>query len=148
MAHNHRNGVRIDTKPDKRKKRRLLLCPAHPDQRLAGGGRKYYLHLEKAEDLVQRGMNAQKAKRVINAYPVLTLSHEWLEELFCPLCGSSRWCHVTQLNPIDHTVTWAPKSLWQIVAHVDGVTRNPSVSEYTHRQARRKNQRFLNNTSY
>ena len=29
-------------------------------------------------------MNAKKAKLIINAYPVLVLSNEWLEELFCP----------------------------------------------------------------
>ena len=34
-------------------------------------------------------MNAKKAQLIINAYPVLVLSNEWLEELFCPKYGSS-----------------------------------------------------------
>ena len=36
------------------------------------------------EQLQQRGINAKKAQLILNAYPVLVLSDEWLEELFCP----------------------------------------------------------------
>jgi hypothetical protein len=35
-------------------------------------------------------MPAGKARLVIADYPVLTLSDEWLEELFCTACGCSR----------------------------------------------------------
>ena len=62
--------------------RSQLFCPSHPDQALAGGGRRYFLDLLSAEELSQRGMPAGKARLVIAAYPVLTLSDEWLEELF------------------------------------------------------------------
>jgi hypothetical protein len=37
-------------------------------------------------------MSHKRALLVIEDYPVLVLSNEWLEELFCPQCGSSRWC--------------------------------------------------------
>ena len=61
----------------RRSGKRELWCPAHPDQLLAGGGKRcYYLHLLTAEELRQRGMPASKAKLVISAYPVLTLSNE------------------------------------------------------------------------
>merc|ERR1712185_281753 len=70
-------------------------------------------------------------------YPVLVLSNEWLEELFCPKCGSSRWCHVIKHDKISHTVRWAPRDLWEQVAHVDPTAANPTVSEYTRRNARR-----------
>jgi hypothetical protein len=82
-------------------------------------------------------MNEKKAKLVIQAYPVLVLSNEWLEELFCPACGMSRWCHVIKQDRIQHTVRWAPRELWQQVAHVDPLVSNPTVSEYTRREARR-----------
>ena len=65
------------------------------------------------------------------------LSNEWLEELFCPKCGNSRWCHVTKHDQIVHKVRWAPRELWEQVAHVDPTAANPTVSKYTHRQARR-----------
>jgi hypothetical protein len=81
-------------------------------------------------------MSAKRARLVINAYPVLVLSNEWLEELYCPGCGS-RWCHVTKHDRVEHSVRWAPRDLWEQVAHVDPTAANPTVSEYTRRSARR-----------
>ena len=86
-------------------------------------------------------MSDRKAKLVINAYPVLVLSNEWLEELFCPQCGSSRWCHVIKHDKVHHTVQWAPRDLWEQVAHVDPLQANPTVSEYSRREARRLSHR-------
>ena len=121
----------------RRPKRRALFCPAHPDQRIEGNGRKYFLHLLSPEELQQRGMTAKRAQLVIHAYPVLVLSDEWLEELFCPQCGTSRWCHITKHDRVNQSVRWAPRELWEQVAHVDPTAANPTVSEYTRRSARR-----------
>lgn len=117
--------------------RRDLRCPAHPEQRIEGNGKKYFLHLLSPEQLKQRGMSDKKARLVIQAYPVLVLSNEWLEELFCPCCGGTRWCHVIKHDRVQHTVRWAPRDLWQQVAHVDPVVSNPTVSEFSRREARR-----------
>jgi hypothetical protein len=125
----------------RRPPRRELHCPAHPGQPLLGNGRKYFLHLLSPEELQQRGMGSKRAKLVIQAYPVLVLSNEWLEQLWCPECGESRWCHVTRHDRIRHTVRWAPRDLWQQVAHVDPANPNPSVSEFTRREARRQGRR-------
>ena len=127
----------VDVRRNRRPKRRTLFCPAHPDQRIEGNGRKYFLHLLSPEELQQRGMTAKRAQLVINAYPVLVLSDEWLEELFCPQCGTSRWCHITKHDRVNHSVRWAPRELWEQVAHVDPTDANPTVSEYTRRSARR-----------
>ena len=115
----------------------MLFCPAHPEQRIEGNGKKYFLHLLTPEALKVRGMSDKRARLVIAAYPVFVLSNEWLEELFCPKCGGSRWCHVTKHDRIDHSVRWAPRELWEQVAHVDPVVANPTVSEFTRRSARR-----------
>ena len=56
--------------PKRRPKRRELFCPAHPEQRVEGNGKKYFLHLLQPEQLQQRGMSAKRARLVINAYPV------------------------------------------------------------------------------
>ncbi|WP_254975787.1 hypothetical protein [Cyanobium sp. Lug-B] len=128
----------------RRSRNRELFCPAHPDHLLAGGGKRYFLHLLSAEELTQRGIQAAKAKLLINAYPVFTLSDEWLEELFCSQCGLARWCHVVRHNRVQHTVRWAPRELWEQVAHVDPLQANPSVSDYSRREARRAN----SNTRY
>ena len=122
---------------NRRPKSRQLFCPAHPEERLLGNGRKYFLHLLRPEELRQRGMSDKKAKLVIQAHPVLVLSNEWLEELFCPKCGTSHWCHVVRHDRVEHSVSWAPRDLWQQVAHVDPMEPNPSVSEFTRRAARR-----------
>ena len=122
---------------NRRPKKRELFCPAHPEQRIQGNGKKYFLHLLQPEQLQQRGINAKKAQLILNAYPVLVLSDEWLEELFCPQCGRSHWCHVTKHDTVAHTVRWAPRELWEQVAHVDPTAPNPTVSDYTRRNARR-----------
>ena len=120
-----------------RPKRRALFCPAHPEQRIEGNGKKYFLHLLTPEQLKARGMGDKTAKLVIQAYPVLVLSNEWLEELFCPKCGGNRWCHLTKHDTTEHSVRWAPRELWEQVAHVDPLQANPTVGEFTRRSARR-----------
>ena len=126
---------------NRRTKKRRLFCPSHPEQRIEGNGKKYYLHLLQPEELQQRGFNTKKAQLIIDAYPVLVLSNEWLEELFCPICGTSRWCHVIKHDSIVHTVLWAPRELWQQVAHVDPSFANPTVGAFTRRDARRHQQK-------
>lgn len=142
MDHGPHSGSTAAGDGDRRRRgrrpaRRDLRCPAHPEQRIEGNGRKYFLHLLTPAQLRERGMGDKKARLVIDAYPVLVLSNEWLEELFCPQCGTRRWCHVIKHNRIEHHVRWAPRELWQQVAHVDPVVANPSVSDYTRREARR-----------
>jgi hypothetical protein len=131
-----------------RSKKRELFCPAHPDEKIEGNGKKYYLHLLKPEELQARGMTEKKAKLVINAYPVLILSNEWLEELFCPRCGTSRWCHITRIDKVNHHVKWAPRELWMQVAHVDPLVPNPSVSEFTRRASRQLTQKRVDGKQF
>ena len=56
--------------------RRELFCTAHPDQRIEGSGKKYFMHLLRAEQLKARGMPHKTAQLVIEAHPVLVLSNE------------------------------------------------------------------------
>ncbi len=123
---------------NRRPRRRELFCPAHSEQLLQGNGRKYFLHLLSPDELRQRGMSEKRARLVLNAYPVLVLSNEWLEELYCPECGQSRWCHLIRQDRAVYAVRWASRELWQQVAHVDPVAGNPSVSQYSAREARRR----------
>ena len=131
-----------------RSRKRELFCPAHPQQRVEGNGQKYFLHLLTPEELKARGMSDKKAQLVINAYPVLVLTNEWLEELFCPKCGGNRWCHVVKHDRVNHTVRWAPRELWEQVAHVDPIVANPTVSEYTRRESRRHSRKRSDGRTY
>ena len=133
----HASGSARTHRRNRRPKRRELFCPAHPDQRIEGNGKKYYLHLLQPEQLQQRGMSAKRAQLVIHTYPVLVLSNEWLEELFCPQCSCSHWSHITKHDRVAHSVRWAPRDLWEQLAHVDPTAANPTVSDYKCRNARR-----------
>ena len=138
----------LEHRRNRRPKRRELFCPKHTEQRIEGNGKKYYLHLLTAEQLKERGMADKTAKLVINAYPVLVLSNEWLEELFCPQCGTSGWYHITKIDRVNHIVRWAPRELWMQVAHVDPLIPNPSVSEFSRRASRQLNSRRLDQKHY
>ena len=129
--------TQVPKRRNRRPQKRALFCPAHPEQRVEGNGKKYFLHLLNAEELKARGMPHKTAQLVMSAYPVLVLSNEWLEELFCPQCGCKRWFHITKVHPVGLQVRWAPRELWQQVAHVDPSVPNPTVSEFTRRSARR-----------
>ena len=89
---------------NRRPKRRMLFCPAHSEQRIEGNGKKYFLHLLTPEQLKVRGMSDKRARLVIAAYPVFVLSNEWVEELFCPKCGSNRWCHLIKHDRVEPTL--------------------------------------------
>jgi hypothetical protein len=52
-------------------------------------------------------MGHKRAQLMIVAYPVLLLSNERMEELFCPQCGGSRWCNLTRVDSVLSTVRWA-----------------------------------------
>lgn len=82
-------------------------------------------------------MTDKTARLVIQQYPVLVLSNEWLEELYCAACGQNRWYHVVRDPSGGLSLSPAKAELWQQVAHVDPVRANPTVSEYSLKQALR-----------
>ena len=47
---------------NRRPKRRMLFFPAHPEQRIEGNGKKYFLHLLTPEALKARGMSDKRAR--------------------------------------------------------------------------------------
>jgi hypothetical protein len=49
---------------------------------------------------------------------------------------------------VHHTVRWAPRDLWQQVAHVDPLQPNPTVSEFTRRSARRPSLKRADNKRF
>ena len=143
------NESSYTSKPrNRRPKGRQLFCPIHPEQLIQGNGKKYFLHLLSPSELQQRGISAKKARLIINAYPVLVLSNEWLEELYCPKCGCLEWFHIIKNDQAVHTVRQAPRELWEQVAHVDPVAYNPTVSEFTRNAARRNRIKRANGKNY
>ena len=138
----------LKPKRNRRTKSRELLCPLHPEVKLLGNGKKYFLHLLSPEELRQRGMSDKKAKLIINAYPVLVLSNEWLEELYCVKCQLLQWYYIVKHDKNCYSVSLAKRELWSQVAHVDISEGNPTVSQYTKRNANRFRNKRADNKNF
>jgi len=69
------NHPRADRRK-RRPQRHQLFSPAHPELRIKGNGKKYYLHLLTPEQLRERGMGHRREQLVIETYPVVVLSDE------------------------------------------------------------------------
>jgi len=91
-------------------RKRELFCPTHPDQLLAGGDKRYHLHLLTAEELQQRGKPARKATLLNSAYPSSASATRGLKSCSAPSaacragrggsCGTGGTCAPLQGNPI------------------------------------------------
>ncbi|XGV98111.1 MAG: hypothetical protein ACAF41_04065 [Leptolyngbya sp. BL-A-14] len=119
----------------KRSKRRAIFCPLDQSP-MDSVSPKYPLYADKSEHLQQRGLSRKRTLGLMAAQTTVQLEGEWLEAFWCPLCQQRNWFHVHRLNPSTYTVARAPEALWQQVSGVIQPYRNPSVGEFTSRQAR------------
>ncbi|NER78107.1 MAG: hypothetical protein F6K42_00730 [Leptolyngbya sp. SIO1D8] len=119
----------------KRSKRRAIYCPAHGCY-LDSVSRKYSLFADREGQLQQRGVSRKKALLLISNYNTVRLEGEWLESFWCDQCQETTWYHVCKTGDRIYTVKPAPKELWQQVYGVIQPAGNPSVGEFTRRQAR------------
>lgn len=84
-----------------------------------------------------KGMSKRTAEKVLLAYnQVLSLSDEWLECFWCEDCQVSTWWHVKRLGPLEYTLETVAKELWEQASGVIRPEGNPSVSQFTRRNAR------------
>ena len=118
-----------------RSKRRAIFCPIDQSP-LDSVSSKYPLHADKAEHLQQRGISRKRALSLMATHTTVQLDGEWLEAFWCPLCQQSNWFHVHRLTQSTYTLSLALGSLWQQVSGVIEAHGNPSVGEFTRRQAR------------
>lgn len=119
----------------KRSKRRAIYCPIHSCY-LDSASQKYSLYADKAEQLQQRGLSKRKSRTVISSHKTVLLSGEWLEAFWCGDCQAQEWYHVCRDSTGKYSVSMAPRELWQQVEGVRSERGNPSVGEFTLRQAR------------
>lgn len=120
----------------KRSKRRAIFCPIHGCY-LDSISQKHKLYTENAKDLQQRGMSRQRSLLLLASHNTISLGSEWLEAFWCEECQTRKWYHVRKVGDRQYTVEVAPMDLWlqaEGMIHPDG---NPSVGEFTRRQARR-----------
>lgn len=125
----------------KRSKRRSIYCPQH-HRLLDSVSQKYSLFADQAGQLQQRGINRRNALMLVANQSAVMLPGEWLEAFWCEACQETRWYHVHKCaandtsKAADYQVSIAPPKLWQQVSGVIHPQGNPSVGEFTRRQAR------------
>ncbi|WP_035990504.1 hypothetical protein [Leptolyngbya sp. KIOST-1] len=118
-----------------RSKRRAIHCPDHGTY-LDSVSQKYPLYTTQAEHLQQRGLSRLRSLTVIAGYGTVPLTGEWLEAFWCDHCQETRWYHVRKTVNNHYSVEAAPETLWMQASGVILPTGNPTVSEFTRRQAR------------
>jgi len=64
----------------------------------------------------------------------VSLTGEWLEGFWCEECQETKWYHVRKREN-TYQLSVAPPELWQQAAGLAHPNGNPSVSEFTRKQA-------------
>jgi hypothetical protein len=95
---------------------------------------KYTLFTESAGQLQQRGIRRREALMLVTAKTAVPLAGEWLEAFWCDHCQETKWYHIRKRESV-YELSLAPAELWQQATGVINPHRNPSVSEFTFRQA-------------
>jgi hypothetical protein len=118
----------------KRSKRRAIYCPIHGCY-LDSASPKYQLYADRPGQLQQRGMTRRNAEILVTTQTTVTIEGEWLEAFWCNHCQKTKWYHVKKRDRI-YEVSLAPEEMWQQVTGISNPSGNPTVSEFTRRQAR------------
>lgn len=118
-----------------RSKRRSIFCPIHASY-LDSVSQKYPLFATKPEHLQQSGLSRRAAHTLVASLGTVPLQGEWLEAFWCDRCQETQWYHVRKTGANQYTLFTVPETLWMQAAGVILPTGNPTVGEFTRRQAR------------
>jgi hypothetical protein len=118
-----------------RSKRRSIYCPTHGVY-LDSVSQKYPLHTTLPEHLQQRGMGRRVALTVVASLGTVPLQGEWLEAFWCDRCQATQWYHVRKTAANQYALATVPEALWLQASGVILPSGNPTVGEFTRRQAR------------
>jgi hypothetical protein len=110
---------------------------------------KHRLFADQAIQLQQRGLKRLEASILIATHTTVPIQGEWLEAFWCEECQQKNWYCVQQLEEGNYNISPAPKELWQRVTGVINADGNPSVGQFTRKNARQASsnllQRFYDN---
>jgi hypothetical protein len=118
-----------------RSKRRAIFCPDHGVY-LDSVSQKHTLYASKPEHLQQRGMGRRLALTLVAGLGTVPLQGEWLEAFWCDHCQATQWYHVRKGEGNQYELLPAPQDLWLQANGVIFPEGNPTVGEFTRRQAR------------
>lgn len=124
-------------RPRRRARRRELHCPLHPEQKIFSVSPKHHIYLTDVGQLMLRGLSKRRSDELLAAYrQVLPLTNEWIECFWCDDCACATWWHVQRHDRHDYTLNKVPRELWEQATGVIRVEGNPTVSQFSRRQAR------------
>jgi hypothetical protein len=126
------------TRNRKRSRRRAIYCPTHGCY-LDSVSQKYPLYADRPEQLRSRGVSRRSSRLVLAGRTTVPLEGEWLEAFWCSDCAATTWYYVRRTGDRTYAIAPAPQDLWQQVHGVIHPHGNPSVSEFTRKQARCRN---------
>ena len=117
-----------------RSKRRAIYCLIHSCY-IDSVSQKYSLYADRVEQLRQCGFGKLNAQLQIKRQTAVVLENEWLEAFWCNECQKTEWYHV-QKRDRTYRLSVASREHWQKAIGVSSTGGNPSVGEFTRRQAR------------
>ncbi len=126
-----------------RSKRRQILCPLHGCQ-MDSVSAKHSIFGDRVEHLQQAGFDRGLANLLMDEHTTISIPGEWLEKFWCLECDQSEWYRVKRYHrpggggAAQYFVEIAAQELWQRVAGVHDPMGNPSVGEFTRKQAKAK----------
>ncbi len=118
----------------KRSKCRAIYCLVHGCH-LNSVSQKHSLYTDQVKHLQQRGMGRRNALMMTAAQATVVLNNEWLEAFWCDQCQETKWYHIFKCDRTYH-ISVASQELWQRAIGVLDPDGNPSVGEFTRRNAR------------
>ncbi|MEL7245201.1 MAG: hypothetical protein AAFV71_24610 [Cyanobacteria bacterium J06633_8] len=118
----------------KRSKRRAIYCPIH-NCYIDTLSKKYPLFADTAGQLQQRGLSRRNAMILVKTKTAVSLQGEWLESFWCEECQEKTWYHVRKYEN-SYQLSVAPPELWQQATGVIHPHGNPSISEFSRKQAK------------
>lgn len=118
----------------KRSKRRAIFCPLHLCY-MDSVSPKYAVYADRPEHLQQQGINRLNSQILVAAHTTVPLKGQWIECFWCDECQATAWYHVWQ-HEREFILKPASQSEWQRATGVINPDGNPSVGEFTRRQAR------------
>jgi hypothetical protein len=119
----------------KRSQRRAIYCPIHHCH-LDSVSPKYPLFADSPGQLQERGVGRKLSLLLTANQATVPLEGEWLEGFWCKLCQATEWYHVRKTGERSYEISVPPVELWQQATGLIDPRGNPSVGEFTRRQAR------------
>lgn len=95
------------------------------------------LYADQIGQLQQRGISRRNALLLVKSQTAVPLEGEWIEAFWCEKCQQTKWYHIHKIDDRTYEVLPMPPSLWEYATGIIDPNGNPSVGEFTRRQARR-----------